>query len=729
MSGFERGARRSGDGAREDDEAAIQDLAVELVEGGLDWRAAMDRARRTFARARQGHAERAMAPQRSRVRGAPGKMARTTGLDARPAIQARSGASPFDPDSEEMRALIRDAADRAIAGGGGKLPHLAQIQKAFGRYDVSQVEAHVGGTTDAAVRAMGAEAFAAGSHVAFAGAPSLFTAAHEAAHVLQQRAGVDVDGGVGRDGDRYERHADAVAERVVRGESAVDLIESFIGPAPAAAPGAAAAETAAGAIAVQMRRVAPNVQALLTAIGGGADGVNFDANAAGVERMIARAMAELTPAERAQVLIDRRLGADEPTFLALPRRTRLSQHCQAIIALASRLELGDPARMNRAPTGADATHLPTLVTNADTRFGEIAAGTHDAHIDSVFGTQPGHRTFIKARYAAARTRMNWLHSHNQIVTDRSGYNDEALVGGLTGHDQIAIEFGIFATAAAAAATGSIITLMHEAMHAGNSSVTDHIYVGDTGFETAEWDIKKTNAAHYEVPLWRAMAPASAGAYANPVPPPAFLEFVPAGAIGSGGGAPTAARTTMQNGALAAYNRFREGWTLGLNLHNVYQELFLTPTHWTGARAQYGGAHLNTSVPFWSKVQKLTIHEKATITPGSADPAARPVSTIDMALSEGLVRKLALGKDLLGALHTDAQITSYMSTATAAELAAATTEATIRDLLVKLTLRNAAVGPLTDGSEDRNFRTVNQMGTMPDNWAVILANRNPSSFAD
>jgi hypothetical protein len=71
---------------------------------------------------------------------------------------------------------------------------------------------------------MGAEAFATGHHVAFAGAPSLFTAAHEAAHVVQQRAGVQLDGGVGRAGDVYERQADAVAEAVVQGRSAQALL-------------------------------------------------------------------------------------------------------------------------------------------------------------------------------------------------------------------------------------------------------------------------------------------------------------------------------------------------------------------------------------------------------------------------------------------------------------------------------------------------------------------------
>ena len=71
---------------------------------------------------------------------------------------------------------------------------------------------------------MGAAAFTTGDHVAFAGPPSLHTAAHEAAHVIQQRAGVHLTGGVGEPGDRYERHADAVADLVVRGRSAAGLL-------------------------------------------------------------------------------------------------------------------------------------------------------------------------------------------------------------------------------------------------------------------------------------------------------------------------------------------------------------------------------------------------------------------------------------------------------------------------------------------------------------------------
>ncbi|HZJ68368.1 MAG TPA: hypothetical protein VFD36_32930, partial [Kofleriaceae bacterium] len=70
--------------------------------------------------------------------------------------------------------------------------------------------------------------YATGSTVAFASpSPSLHTAAHEAAHVVQQRGGVQLAGGVGQAGDAYERHADAVADRVVAGASAEDLLDPF----------------------------------------------------------------------------------------------------------------------------------------------------------------------------------------------------------------------------------------------------------------------------------------------------------------------------------------------------------------------------------------------------------------------------------------------------------------------------------------------------------------------
>jgi hypothetical protein len=120
---------------------------------------------------------------------------------------------------------IHDAASRGTSGAGGPLPHLEPIQKSFGHHDVSGIAAHTDASAKEGSRAMGAEAFAVGQHVAFAGAPSLHTAAHEAAHVVQQRGGVHLKDGVGQAGDPYERHADAVADAVVSGRSAAGLLD------------------------------------------------------------------------------------------------------------------------------------------------------------------------------------------------------------------------------------------------------------------------------------------------------------------------------------------------------------------------------------------------------------------------------------------------------------------------------------------------------------------------
>ena len=96
-----------------------------------------------------------------------------------------------------------------------------------------------------ASKQLGAKAFATGNKVAFADSPDLHTAAHEAAHVVQQRSGVSlkaIDGGAG---DAHEQHADAVADAVVAGKSAEGLLD---GSATASTAGAEKAEApAAGA--------------------------------------------------------------------------------------------------------------------------------------------------------------------------------------------------------------------------------------------------------------------------------------------------------------------------------------------------------------------------------------------------------------------------------------------------------------------------------------------------
>lgn len=147
---------------------------------------------------------------------------------------------------KRARGDIQAVAASGVSGAGAELPHREKIQAAFGEHDVSAVRAHTGADAVGASRAIGASAYATGDAVAFASQPDLHLAAHEAAHVVQQRAGVSLSGGVGQAGDRYERHADAVADAVVRGEDASSLLSDLAGTSGAPGVQRAAAEHAAG---------------------------------------------------------------------------------------------------------------------------------------------------------------------------------------------------------------------------------------------------------------------------------------------------------------------------------------------------------------------------------------------------------------------------------------------------------------------------------------------------
>lgn len=116
-------------------------------------------------------------------------------------------------------------AARGVQGSGQSLPHMDTLQRVFGRHDLSGISAHVGGPAREACTTMGATAYATGNQVAFSSAPDLHTTAHEAAHVVQQRAGVQLKDALGRPGDAYERHADAVADAAVAGRSAEALLD------------------------------------------------------------------------------------------------------------------------------------------------------------------------------------------------------------------------------------------------------------------------------------------------------------------------------------------------------------------------------------------------------------------------------------------------------------------------------------------------------------------------
>ena len=137
------------------------------------------------------------------------------------AVQGYGGVSHKERD-------VHSIAASGLSGHAAPLPHLARLQSSFGRHDLSSIRSYIGGSAAKAAHAMGARAYTFGDAIAFSEPPNLDTAAHEAAHVVQQRAGVNVPGNIGQTGDLYERHADSVAYTVVQGRSAETLLDPYV---------------------------------------------------------------------------------------------------------------------------------------------------------------------------------------------------------------------------------------------------------------------------------------------------------------------------------------------------------------------------------------------------------------------------------------------------------------------------------------------------------------------
>lgn len=125
---------------------------------------------------------------------------------------------------ESARSGAEMEAARTVAQGGGPLPYKEEIQAAFGGYDLSGLRAFVGGEAGEAAANMEAHGFQVADAAGFRKFPTKHDAAHEAAHYVQCREGIECKAEFSGEGDIYERHADAVADAVVAGQSAVPLL-------------------------------------------------------------------------------------------------------------------------------------------------------------------------------------------------------------------------------------------------------------------------------------------------------------------------------------------------------------------------------------------------------------------------------------------------------------------------------------------------------------------------
>lgn len=142
----------------------------------------------------------------------------------------------------------------ALATAGDALPYREQLQPLFGEHNLGNIRSVSNGTAQEACAELGALGFAQGERVGFGQAPDLLTAAHEAAHVIQQRAGRTPAAGLSPAGDPLEQQADRVASLVSRGQSAAPALAGLHPTGWSLTPATSASQ------AVQLR-LAPNARA------------------------------------------------------------------------------------------------------------------------------------------------------------------------------------------------------------------------------------------------------------------------------------------------------------------------------------------------------------------------------------------------------------------------------------------------------------------------------------
>lgn len=164
-------------------------------------------------------------------------------MDATSTGSADPGEQPasrwWETPRSEYRAPV--AVDPAIYGidadetddvtptsGMSRMPFIRELQAAFGpRHDLGSLVAHTGDEATSTADTLGANAFASGSDIVFGKTPDLWTAAHEATHVVQQNAGIYPVDGIGTADDSHEQRADAVADTIVSGGSAQALLADY----------------------------------------------------------------------------------------------------------------------------------------------------------------------------------------------------------------------------------------------------------------------------------------------------------------------------------------------------------------------------------------------------------------------------------------------------------------------------------------------------------------------
>jgi len=596
---------------------------------------------------------------------APARPSQTMQPQSRPTVSHSGTAAP-----QSVHNVVR-------SGGQPLEPQTRDFMESrFGR-DLSQVRIHTDSRAADSARAVNAEAYAVGQHIAFGPGSYMPSTpkgqhllAHELAHTLQQNQG-----------------SETVRRRRVPDQADIDAIMPAAGP-------------------------------------------DYAVHLAGLLRLVRNAWNEIPVPQQTLVLDEaNKFGItrapDDLLFseLATATRDQVMKFIVEVQKVDPTITLGDPTKIDSTPrpATADVANIAKVVTEADKVFDAVSSGAENKDIGEVFGTTNIWKATVK--FGNAKKAMHDLQAANKIVTDRSGYNKEAHLGGLSNSDQISVKPEIIDNPTL---PDSVEGMVHESMHAGNSDVRDKGYVKDTAFTKMSEDDKLNNAADYEVIANRMLSPASPYAFVG-------IPFVPPGT--KVGGVTEPKLPQKQEAMHLASEDYRRAWTIALNLHVLFVREFKQPAEWSTLNLgpDFGvTAHFSDSLPFWSKVENMTIHKRMSINPTGGAQSTAPVTEIDVAQSESVVHKLSEGMQALKAdKFSEADAAALEQKANANQAAAIAKGAAQEGKVLVSLIRSEKTGEIT-GTVERDERVIDVLSKA--NQAAnplveILTPKKPASFKD
>lgn len=165
--------------------------------------------------------------------------------------------------------------------------------------------------------------------------------------------------------------------------------------------------------------------------------------------------------------------------------------------------------------------------------------------------------------------------------------------------------------------------------------------------------------------------------------------------------------------------------------NLYIQAYRQPRlWWARAASHYYGAHrrsrFSNCLPYWSKVSRLTIHKRGAIAPRSSNASRKPVTGIDLALSEGVCRKLSQAKNGMPTEATKAQAFLQSNLKTRGFNKVKRSKYKVRDSLLRLVIRHKS-GQITGGII-RDMAVIRRLAAACGNsYLGILTPRSPSRF--